>query len=216
MISGKIIGAGGETIKTLKSSTKCDISLVDTDFQKRGKSSKEDPKICILQGRRSHIERCLEVIEKRFPLDQYPEFSIKQINEPTPADLIESFEGLCVTIPPGQLTNVVITAIVNTAHIFIQLPEGPTFIHLQRLEQCMNNVYHKTSVPKVPLEVIEIGLVCVIYVQDKYYRVQVVSFFDQNERCEVKFLDYGGYENVEIGQLLQIRQDFLNLPFQVN
>jgi len=32
--------------------------------------------------------------------------------------------------------------------------------------------------------------------------------------CEIKLVDVGGYSMVELARLRQIRQDFLNLPFQ--
>ena len=56
---------------------------------------------------------------------------------------------------------------------------------------------------------------CVTKQNDKYYRIQVVSYDISNDCCEVKFLDYGGKEKVDISEMWQIRQDFLNLPFQV-
>ena len=69
--------------------------------------------------------------------------------------------------------------------------------------------------PQVPRDTIDVGLVCVSKLEDKYYRLQVVSYDISNDRCEVKFLDYGGYDNIDVSELWQIRQDFLNLPFQV-
>ena len=51
---------------------------------------------------------------------------------------------------------------------------------------------------------------------DKCYRIQIVSTDDiSNDCCEVKFLDYGGFDKIAVSELWQIRQDFLNLPFQV-
>lgn len=115
------------------------------------------------------------------------------------------------------MSNALLTAIVSPAHVFIQLPDNPTFVHLPRLEQCMLNVYDKNShlVPKVPKDVIATGLVAVAKDQDKYYRVQIVDFDPTSDVAQVKFLDYGGYDQVEVEELWQIRQDFLNLPFQV-
>jgi A-kinase anchor protein 1 len=50
---------------------------------------------------------------------------------------------------------------------------------------------------------------------DKCYRIQVVSTDDiSNDSCEIKFLDYGGFDKIAVSELWQIRQDFLNLPFQ--
>ena len=33
--------------------------------------------------------------------------------------------------------------------------------------------------------------------------------------CDVKYIDYGGYDTVPADSLRQIRTDFLTLPFQV-
>ena len=175
--------------------------------------------ICIIEGTRNGIERCLELIQERLPTHMYPDFTIKQINEPTAADLLQSQarQGLSVTLPPGQLTGATITAIVSTAHIFLQLPDSLTFHHLRRLQHCMRCTYERLSdsLPKVPKEAVETGLVCVMKAEDRYYRLQVVNYDISSDCCEVKFLDFGGYETVDVSDLLQIRQDFMNLPFQV-
>ena len=110
--------------------------------------------ICIVQGTRSGIERCLELIQEKLPLHENPDLSLKQINEPTTeADLLHNQinEGLVVTLPAGQLATANMTAIVSTANFFIQLPDNPTHQHLQRLEECMFYVYERMQdrVPKV-------------------------------------------------------------------
>ena len=58
--------------------------------------------ICILQGTRSGIERCLELIQEKIPLHENPDFDMKQINEPTnETDLLHNQinEGLLVQLP---------------------------------------------------------------------------------------------------------------------
>jgi len=220
-LCGILIGAKGVNVKQLRAATKCEISLMTSNYEGRTKTKKYDtePQICILQGTRSGIERCLELIQEKLPLHEHPDLSLKQINEPTSeSDLLHNQikEGLLVTLPAGQLANAIMTAIVSTAHFFIQLPDSQTFHHLARLEECMFYVYERMQerVPKVPRDTIDVGLVCVSKLEDKYYRIQVVSYDISNDRCEVKFLDYGGYDNIDVSELWQIRQDFLNLPFQ--
>ena len=110
--------------------------------------------ICIVQGTRSGIERCLELIQEKLPLHENPDLSLKQINEPTTEeDLLHNQinEGLLVTLPAGQLATANMTAIISTANFFIQLPDNPTHQHLQRLEECMFYVYERMQdrVPKV-------------------------------------------------------------------
>jgi A-kinase anchor protein 1 len=114
------------------------------------------------------------------------------------------------------MATAVMTAIVSPAHFFIQMPETSTFQHFSRLENCMSHVYGKMQdrAPKVPSKSIEVGLVCVTKQNDKYYRIQIVSYDISTDCCEVKFLDYGGTEKIDTSEMLQIRQDFLNLPFQ--
>jgi len=221
-LCGILIGAQGKNVKHLRAATKCEVSLVTSNYEGRATKAKNydtKPQICILQGTRSGIERCLELIQEKIPLHENPDFDMKQINEPTnETDLLHNQinEGLLVTLPAGKMATAVMTAIVSPAHFFIQMPETSTFQHFSRLENCMSHVYGKMQdrAPKVPSKSIEVGLVCVTKQNDKYYRIQIVSYDISTDCCEVKFLDYGGTEKVDTSELLQIRQDFLNLPFQ--
>jgi len=221
-LCGILIGAQGKNVKHLRAATKCEVSLVTSNYEGRVTKAEgydTEPQICILQGTRSGIERCLELIQEKIPLHENPDFDMKQINEPTnETDLLNNQinEGLLVTLPAGKMATAVMTAIVSPAHFFIQLPETSTFQHLSRLEDCMLYVYEKMQdrAPKVPCKSIDTGLVCVTKQNDKYYRIQVVTYDISNECCEVKFLDYGGTEKVLFSDMWQIRQDFLNLPFQ--
>ena len=69
--------------------------------------------------------------------------------------------------------------------------------------------------PTVDREVIDVSLACIAKLEDKYYRLQIVSYDITEDCCEVKFLDYGGFGTFQVSDLLQIRSDFLTLPFQV-
>ena len=46
--------------------------------------------------------------------------------------------------------------------------------------------------------------------------VQVLGYDEVDDVCDIKYLDYGGYDIVSTDQLRQIRSDFQFLPFQVN
>lgn len=69
--------------------------------------------ICILEGTRASIERCLELIQEKFPADQYPDFSLDQINRPAPEMIQHDDTGVSVVLPEGRMTSIVITAIGN-------------------------------------------------------------------------------------------------------
>lgn len=62
---------------------------------------------------------------------------------------------------------------------------------------------------------VELNAVCVMPVNAIWYRVQIVDGdVEDPERCVVKFLDFGGYMNVHLSELRQIRSDFMTVPFQ--
>lgn len=43
-----------------------------------------------------------------------------------------------------------------------------------------------------------------------------MGYDEIDDVCDIKYLDYGGYDIVSTDQLRQIRSDFQFLPFQVN
>ena len=47
------------------------------------------------------------------------------------------------------------------------------------------------------------------------YHVKVVYYDESEDLCDIKYIDYGGYDTVPADSLRQIRTDFLTLPFQV-
>ena len=56
--------------------------------------------------------------------------------------------------------------------------------------------------------------VCAAPCEGGWYRCQIVSYDEENNSCDVKYLDYGGYASLSVDSLKQIRTDFLSLPFQ--
>ena len=50
-------------------------------------------------------------------------------------------------------------------------------------------------------------------VMNGWFRGVVVQVHDNNE-CDIKFVDYGGYSRLPTALLRQIRVDFMTLPFQ--
>jgi len=259
-LCGKMIGKRGETVKQFKSETKCSIQLQERSDSMQGRyrdnrryrsQNKDqypdtDPfelQICMIEGTRNGIDRCLELIREKFPLQQYQELSLEQINLPqtsSSGSLILSTQidngnqetssanaqqheqntNSNVTAPTqlgldqGAMHEVYVSAIVSGGHVFLQQPNHPTYYALSRLETCMYNVYTRLAVPDVPKDVLEPGLVCAASWNQQWYRVQVVNYDPSGDSCNVRFLDYGGYYTFSSSDLKQIRTDFLALPFQ--
>ena len=133
--------------------------------------------ICVVEGTRSAIDRCLVLVREKFPLSTYPELTLEQVNKPTvssmeaaaPADNVVACQLVL-----GQPMDVYVSAIVSGGHIFVQLPYHPTFSALTRLEYCMLNVYERLpNLPQVPRELVTYGLVCAAKFDGKWYRLQV-------------------------------------------
>ena len=121
--------------------------------------------------------------------------------------------SLQVNLIEGINNDVIVSAVISGAHIFIQHPLHPSHPSLAVLQKCLYDSYTNTEAPFLPG--IEINAVCVLPVNEIWYRVQIVNAdADDEERCIVKFLDFGGYMNVHLKELRQIRSDFMTVPFQ--
>ena len=66
---------------------------------------------------------------------------------------------------------------------------------------------------QVPQPIV-LNSVCAAPCDGGWYRCQIVSYDEDTDTCDVKYLDYGGYASVAASSLKQIRTDFLSLPFQ--
>lgn len=245
-LCGKFIGVRGSNINSLKLTTKCSVQLRQLDEngcflsiqeQRNSKAAPEGAvQVCLIEGTRTNIDHCLELIRQRFPLDQHPEVTLEQINLPSSSDGVNcdlpgasasangeknstassGSQPLQLGLTQGALHDVFVSHIVSGGHIFLQQPNHPTHHSLERLEDLMSKAYTKfTSIPDIPREVIEPGLVCVARCYNsKWYRVQVVRYDAANDTADVKFVDHGGYYNFPVSDLKQIRSDYLALPFQ--
>ena len=98
-LCGKLIGKAGEAVKQLKNETQCSIQLHErTDslqegrynsnrkYRRRNRDNAElDPfemQVCVVQGTRNGIDRCLDLIREKFPLQQHQNLTMEQINMP--------------------------------------------------------------------------------------------------------------------------------------
>ncbi|KAH9383224.1 hypothetical protein HPB48_024059 [Haemaphysalis longicornis] len=93
---------------------------------------------------------------------------------------------------------------------------APHYPSLSRLDQCMLTCYGQgLDTPPLPHPV-EAGIICAAHVCGGWFRALVVGPSDENEECDIKFLDYGGYMSLSTSLLRQIRSDFMLLPFQAS
>jgi len=222
-LCGTFIGGNGSHIKKLKSDCNCNVILKDdsqkvSSNQKRSRLRSRDRKygdgslnLCIIEGTRANIDKCLDMIRDKF--HKHPELTLQQINRPDSTNLSLFNGSVTLSLAEGIMHDVFVSSIVNGGHIFVQQPGHPTFSALERLDSCMYNTYTQFTTPELSRPIAN-NSICVVNSNGGWYRTQVVSYDEGEDTCDIKFIDYGGYETVPADQLRQIRTDFLSLPFQ--
>ncbi|XP_055910154.1 A-kinase anchor protein 1, mitochondrial [Eupeodes corollae] len=207
---GQLYGRKRNFINQIKAKTSADIVL-----QKHPFSSKV--KICVIEGTEKEINAALVLIRNRLPLKHYPNFTMQRIHFALPQTIVplatETRLNLQLSLIEGINNDVVVSVVISGGHFFVQQPLHPSHPSLAVLQRCLYDSYNSCEAPMLPG--IELNAVCVICVNSVWYRVQIVeNDAEDDQRCIVKFLDFGGYMNVHLNDLRQIRADFMGTPFQ--
>jgi len=223
-LCGKLIGNAGTFINKLKTNCNCNVIIGDIKDKKSLKTTKRKPtrkrdewygegqlKQCSVEGTRSNIDKCLDLIREKFVHN--PELTLEQTNKSDRVHTSMNNGSITLNLAQGIMHDVFVSSIVSGAHVFLQQPGHPTFPALERLDQCMLNVYNNYTTPEVPRP-IQQGSIAVAPSNGGWYRCLVVSYNEVDDSCDIKYIDYGGYETVPAEQIRQIRTDFLSLPFQ--
>nr|CAD7431376.1 unnamed protein product [Timema monikensis] len=204
---GRLIGRHGTFVHQIKEKTNASILI------KRHPDTTKF-KICAVEGLQMDIEGALEMIRQKFPLKKYPNITLEQVCFMPTGPIIPILpEFLQLQLLEGVSNDVYLSSLVSTTHFFLQQPLHPTFPALNGLNACMNICYSEPTVPPLPSPV-NVSVICVAPTMGGWYRAMVVSVDEENDTCDVKFVDYGGYQTVENSALRQIRSDFMMLPFQ--
>ena len=118
-----------------------------------------------------------------------------------------------------QFHSVIPFFLSKLGHVFVQLPKNPTYSELQQLDKNMLDAYDSMSelVPNMN-EPVDYGTICAAPTSYGWHRAMITSYRpyeevkeqlpEYNEICglaTVKFLDYGGYLNIPVNQLRQLR-----------
>ncbi|XP_068154867.1 A-kinase anchor protein 1, mitochondrial [Drosophila tropicalis] len=207
---GQLYGRKRAFINQIKTKTLASVSLGKNPYS--GKV-----RICTIEGTESEIDAALSMIRQRLPSKRYPNFTMQRIHFALPQTIVplstESLYNLQLKLIEGINNDVVISAVLSGSHVFVQHPLHPSHPSLPMLQKGLYDSYSSMDAPLLPS--IEISAVCVMPINEVWYRVQIVDTDpEDSERCLVKFLDFGGYMNVSFGLLRQIRTDFMAVPFQ--
>ncbi|XP_017051844.1 A-kinase anchor protein 1, mitochondrial [Drosophila ficusphila] len=207
---GHLYGRKRTFINQIKAKTLASVALSKNPYS--GKV-----RICTIEGTESEIDAALAMIRQRLPAKRYPNFTMQRIHYALPQTIVplsaESLYNLQLKLIEGINNDVVVSAVMSGSHVFIQHPLHPSHPSLPMLQRQLYDTYSTEESPLLPS--LEISAVCVIPINGVWYRVQIVDKDPEDEeRCLVKFLDFGGYMNVGFSTLRQIRTDFMSVPFQ--
>ncbi|GAB1602638.1 hypothetical protein Ahia01_000543400 [Argonauta hians] len=211
-LCGRLIGRQGKTITHIKKSSGAYVTLQPSPYT-------PNHQILTINGSDDQIESALQCISEKFPSSIYDNVDltpIRDTNTLTSALPVVMPELIQLRLPSeeGVPVDVVVTSVVDASHVFLQLPTHPTYTALSRLDKFMNRCYSQPGlVPHLP-QPLAVGIICVAPAHDSWYRALIVSVSEQDDQCEIKFLDYGGYTQISWKDLRQIRSDFMTLPFQ--
>jgi len=211
-IVGRLIGRYGTFVNKIKLHTGANIIV------KRHYAS-ISMKRCAVEGLCSEIEDAIRMIRDRFPIKRFPYLTLDQVNHQksisssTSISLLPSNNKL--KLIEGVISDVTLSCSGSIDSFFVQQPTHPTFPALSRLHEALNSFYEETvSAPKL-LRPFNVGVICVCRLsKEEWYRAEVVAMDETDEEVTAKLVDIGGYVQVPIETLRQIRVDFVTIPFQ--
>ncbi|RLV90302.1 hypothetical protein DV515_00014492 [Chloebia gouldiae] len=207
---GRLIGKQGRFMSYLRQASGAKIYVSTLPYLR-------DSQVCHIEGTSHQVEKVLSLIGKKFK-----ELCLTNIYTlPPPMPLHSLLVSAWLFLPDGVTVEVVVAHQVDAGHMFLQQHTHPTFHVLRSLDQQMFACYSQPEIPTLPTPVegkswmLTVGIICAAPGLDgAWLRAQVISYFEETDEVELKYVDYGGYDKVKVDTLRQIRSDFLTLPFQ--
>ncbi|KAM9257544.1 uncharacterized protein RDI95_015377 [Morus bassanus] len=202
---GRLIGKQGRFMNSLRQASGAKIYVSTLPYFR-------DSQVCHIEGSSQQVEKVLSLIGKKFK--ELCLTNIYGLPPPTPLTLPSLLMTAWLFLPDGVTVEVVVAHQVDAGHMFLQQHTHPTFRVLRSLDQQMYACYSEPEIPTLPTPV-EVGIICAAPGPDgAWLRAQVISYFEESNEVELRYVDYGGYDKVKTDTLRQIRSDFLSLPFQ--
>ncbi|XP_027739619.1 A-kinase anchor protein 1, mitochondrial [Empidonax traillii] len=202
---GRLIGKQGRFMSYLRQTSGAKIYVSTLPYFR-------DSQVCHIEGTSHQVEKALSLIGKKFK--ELCLTNIYTLPPPMPVPLHSLLVSAWLFLPDGVTVEVVVAHQVDAGHMFLQQHTHPTFHVLRSLDQQMFACYSQPEIPTLPTPV-EVGIICAAPGLDgAWLRAQVISYFEETDEVELKYVDYGGYDKVKVDTLRQIRSDFLTLPFQ--
>lgn len=202
-IVGRLIGFKGHNLHDLRARS-------HTNMYIKMHPETSDLRICAIEGTVSDVDTALALIRKKFPLSQNPDLTLERIS-PSDFNLQIKPDYFQLHLVENMNNDVVVSSLISAGYMFLQQPTHPTYQQLSRLNFTMNANYTSPDTPAMTEP--QLNAVVAAPAMGGWYRAQIVEVFENNQ-CQVRFLDYGGYSTLDCTTLRKIRADFLCLPFQ--
>ncbi|CAG7834983.1 unnamed protein product [Allacma fusca] len=209
-IVGRLIGKFGNYVNKIKATTGANIIV-------KMHPTSGSLKICAVEGLCTEIDEALAMIRERFPANTFPYLSLEKTNQgkqtpPSSVSYLPSNNKL--SLIEGVINDVMISNVITLDHIFVLQPTHPTYPALARMHKILSNVYEQPGIPHL-VRPFNTGVICVTRVKDKdWVRAEVVAVQEDKDEVTARLVDIGGYIQVPIEDLRQIRVDFVSIPFQ--
>ncbi|XP_015925349.2 A-kinase anchor protein 1, mitochondrial isoform X3 [Parasteatoda tepidariorum] len=200
---GYLIGKRGSHVNYIKEKTNALIWIRNA----LSPFNNEKKIVSIIASDEASINEALKLIRKRFPLAIYPDVTLERSNH-----VLVCPPTLKLSPPEAVEFQVVLSATVNAAHFFVQLPTHPSYHALPPFTLSMASMYTHCHAPVVTSPTV--GNIVVSPVADGWFRAEIMEVFTEDDTCKLKYLDYGGYQIVPTSTLRQINFEFMQMPFQ--
>ncbi|XP_031627994.1 A-kinase anchor protein 1, mitochondrial [Contarinia nasturtii] len=207
-IVGCLVGKNGVTVKKIRD--ECNVNIMI----KRHPIKHRKYKLCTVQGTQQQIDTALAMIKSKMP----HKMNLERVDiENETAEMLAAISQidsnrLQLNLIDGINNDVAVCAVINGGHLFLQQPLHPSYMSLNVLQNCMNQSYSSFESPVLPN--FSIGTVCVGQIDGHWYRYQIIDYTPGATTCVAKYLDFGGYCEIQTTELRQIRTDFMTVPFQ--
>lgn len=206
-IVGRLIGRFGNFVNKIKEATGASIIV-------KVHHTTSSLKICAIEGMCSEIDEALAMIRDRFPSNTFPYLSLEQVNYSSQPALAYLPSNNKLSLNEGIVNDIVVTKTITLDHIFVQQPTHPTYTALSRMHKLLSTVYEQDGIPQL-VRPFNSGVICVTRIKkDEWVRAEVVAVQEDKDEVTARLVDVGGYIQVPIEDLRQIRVDFVSIPFQ--
>lgn len=234
---GRIIGRNGDSIRAMQRNARCKIE-VERGGDERDHNAK---KKIVIKGTSHQIELAKSMIVEKVGEEEEMQNKLLHTQANRPArikykeplflksedDNLESVPSLTGEQEELQPTStdrcmeVFVSAICTPGSFWVQ-KIGPRSVDLDKLTQDMTNYYDNPDNQSFhSLKTVSPGEIVVAKFSGdtSYYRARVVEFkldeYDETKsKVEMDFVDFGDAEEKQIGEIFEIRTDYLKLRFQ--